>query len=321
MGDESPYVLGIDIGVTNVKWACVTPAGRALGRGSFDTNAQSPDWPGAIRDFVRQSESERGAVRGIGIAAPGLAAPDGSCIAWMQGRLDAVERLNWTQFLARDQPVPVLNDAQAALLGEAWLGAAAGSRNVMLLTLGTGVGGALMVDDHLLRGQIGRAGHLGHVCLDPDGTPDITNAPGSLENAIGNCTIGDRSGGRFTSTHDLIDAHLSGDADATRIWLRSIHLLACGIASLINVADPEIVIIGGGIARSGRALFDPLEDELSRFEWRPHGQRARILPAALGEYAGALGSAKNAIDPGLAGPSRGRSAAQSARPVDGPAKR
>lgn len=292
---QPAYAFGCDIGVTNVKVVRVTADGAVLSRHTADTNAASPDWTDGVRRFLRQIEADHGPADSLGIAAPGLAAPDGTRIFWMQGRIGEVQGLNWTAFLGRWSFVPVVNDAQAALLGEVWQGAAKGSRNVMLLTLGTGVGGALMVDGRLLRGQIGRAGHLGHVSLDPDAPGDIVNTPGSLEDLIGNCTVERRTGGRFTSTHDLIAAHLAGDADATAVWLRSVHHLAAAVASLINVADPEVVIIGGGIARAGGALFDPLNERLDRFEWRPHGRRARIVPAMLGEYAGALGAAWNGL--------------------------
>ena len=295
MSEPRPYAIGIDIGVTNVKCVCVSPDGEILSRQSIPTHAGTPDWPSGIKNLVASIEQDRGPAMAIGLAAPGIAAPNGSCIWWMQGRLDAVQGLDWTRFLGRSSPVPVLNDAHAALLGEVWLGAAKGSRNVMLLTLGTGVGGALMVDGHLLKGHIGRAGHLGHISLDPDGPRDIVNTPGSLEEAIGNCTIHRRSGGKVESTHDLIAAYQSGDKDAAKIWLRSIHCLVVGIASLINVTDPEVLIIGGGIAAAGDALFKPLEAELEKFEWRPHDQRVRIVPAVLGEYAGAIGAARNSM--------------------------
>ena len=294
----TPYAIGCDIGVTNVKTVCVTAAGSVLSRHTADTNADSPDWPAGVKRHIEQVEAERGGpARAVGVAAPGIASPKGDSIFWMQGRLDAVQDLNWAAYLGRDS-VPVLNDAQAALLGEVWLGAARDARNAALLTLGTGVGGALMVDGRLLRGAIGRAGHLGHVSLDIDGPPDVTNCPGSLENAIGNVTVAARTGGRFTSTHDLIAAHRAGDAAASRVWLRSVRALAAAVASVVNVADPEAVIIGGGIARAGDALFQPLTEYLDRYEWRPHGRRVRVVPAALGEYAGAMGAAWNAISGG-----------------------
>jgi glucokinase len=297
--NPSDYAIGCDIGVTNVKVARVTPEGIVLSRHTAETNASSPEWPAGVRDLLRKLETEHGPARALGVAAPGVAAPDGRSIFWMQGRLGQVQGLDWAQFLARPR-VPVVNDAQAALLGEVWQGAARGCGNVMLLTLGTGVGGALMVDGRLLRGHVGRAGHLGHVSLDPDAPGDIVNTPGSLEDAIGNCTVARRTGGRFDSTHDLVAAHRAGDAQASKAWLRSVHHLAAAVASLVNVADPEVVIIGGGIARAGAALFDPLAEWLDRFEWRPHGRRARIVPAVLGEYAGALGAACNAVRPGQA---------------------
>ena len=292
--DATLYAIGCDIGVTNVKTVCVTRGGGVVAKHLTDTRAESPDWPSRVKRHLEQVEAEHGRAAALGVAAPGIAARTGESIFWMQGRLDQVQNLDWAGFLGRDH-VPVLNDAQAALLGEVWQGAAKGSSNVALLTLGTGVGGALMVDRRLLRGALGRAGHLGHVSLDVDGPLDVTNCPGSLEYAIGNVTVADRSGGRFTTTHDLIAAHRSGDADASRVWLRSVRALAAALASIINVADPETVIIGGGIARAGEALFEPLGGFLDRYEWRPHGRRAMVVPAVLGEYAGALGAAWNAL--------------------------
>jgi glucokinase len=213
----------------------------------------------------------------------------------MQGRLQGLQGFVWQDFLESAAPVVVLNDAHAALLGEVWRGAAKGYSNVILLTLGTGVGGAVLVDGHLIKGQIGRAGHLGHTTVNSAGERDIVNTPGSLEQMIGNYNVSERSGGRFASTRLLVEAHLRGDKEATTIWLRSIAHLAAAIASFINAFDPEIVIVGGGIAKAGPALFDPLRRELDRFEWRPLGHTVQVMPAALGEKAGAIGAAYYAI--------------------------
>ncbi|HEV8607366.1 MAG TPA: ROK family protein [Tepidisphaeraceae bacterium] len=292
-----PHAIGIDIGVTYVKCVVVSDAGEIVLRDQTGTHAEKSDWPEGVKKYIGGIERQRGEAQWLGFAAPGLAAPDGSCISWMQGRLEEVEGLKWTEFLGRKRAVPVLNDAQAALLGEVWKGSAAGARNAILLTLGTGVGGAILVDGRILRGQIGRGGHIGHMCLDVDGENDIVKTPGSLEGAIGNYTVQKRSSGKFESTLDLVAAAQRGDQKALEIWERSVQQLGCAIVSMINIADPEVVIIGGGIATAGSALFEPLKRVLDEHEWRPHGHRARIVAATLGEFAGALGAAFNAMQP------------------------
>ncbi len=290
------YALGIDVGGTNIKTVAMTPEGTLLHRSSEPTEEEQGAWAERIREQIARIEAEQSGPAGwIGLAAPGLVAPDGRKIAWMQGRMSSVQGLDWTDYLQMEQIVPMLNDAHAALLGEAWIGAAMGCRNVMLLTLGTGVGGGALVDGRLLRGHLGRAGHLGHICLDPDAPPDITGAPGSLEDAIGECTLAQRTGGRFTSTQALVAAHTGGDREASAIWLRSVYLLACGIVSLVNVLDPEVVVLSGGIIGAGPALFTPLQQYLDEYEWRPTGDRVRLVPARFGDLAGAVGAAYNAL--------------------------
>jgi glucokinase len=291
----APYAIGIDIGATNVKSVVVTPTGQILAQDRFATVDSDSAWLSRVKSHVAGIESSRGTAEWIGIGSPGLASSDSRSIAWMQGRLGRIQGLDWTNHLGRDRVVPVLNDAHAALLGEIWQGAAKGARNAVLLTLGTGVGGAIVCDGRLLQGHIGRAGHLGHLTLDPSGALDIVNTPGSLEDAIGDHTVLARSEGRFASTADLVAAHGQGSHDAARIWHKSIQCLAAAMASIINLVDPEVIIVGGGIAQAGAALFDPLAAQLDRFEWRPHGHAVRIVPAALGELAGALGAARHAM--------------------------
>ena len=290
------YSIGIDLGGTNIKIVVISNDGDVLEYLTCDTADSEGSWAQTIKQQIELIEKQRGqSPCHIGLAAPGLAAKDGRSIAYMQGRLKGLQGFVWQDFLDSTARVVVLNDAHAALLGEVWRGAAQGYRNAILLTLGTGVGGAVLVEGRLIKGQIGRAGHLGHVTVNSDGSPDIVNAPGSLEQMIGNYNISERTGGRFTSTRLLVEAHLRGDAEATTIWLRSVHHLAAAVASFINAFDPEIVIVGGGIAQAGPALFDPLRKELDRFEWRPLGHTVQVIPAALGEKAGAIGAAYHAI--------------------------
>lgn len=292
------YVMGLDLGGSSVKWLAADRAGDSIAQGNVAFDAERPmHWAEEIRAVVEKvSRQVEGPLKGIGVSAPGLAARDARSIAFMPGRLSGLENLLWKDFLNTQFPIPVLNDAHSALLGEAWIGAAAGRQNVVMLTLGTGVGGAAMVDGKLLLGNIGRAGHLGHVCLDPGGMPDVTNMPGSLEVMIGNCTIAERTNGRFKTTHDLIAAHNAGDEGATAIWLKSVRYLGAAVASFINALDPEIVIIGGGISAAGPALFDPLEMFVRSMEWQPGGHKVPIARATLGEFAGAFGAARRAWD-------------------------
>jgi glucokinase len=292
------YVVGIDLGGTNIKMAVVSHDDDAA---EYSTCATADDaarsWAETIKQKIVAIRNQRGEPAShIGLAAPGLAAGDGRSIVNMQGRLQGLENLVWAEYLEVSHPVRVLNDAHAALLGEVWKGAASGFRNVAMLTLGTGVGGAILADGRLFKGHIGRAGHLGHICLNPDGPPDIVGTPGSLEQMIGNCTLCARSQGRFSSTRQLVEAHLAGDSQATEVWVRSIYHLAVGLTSIINSFDPELIILGGGIVRAGSALFDPLSRFMAQVEWRPLEHHVPIIPAALSDQAGALGAAYYAMN-------------------------
>ncbi|HEY8668429.1 MAG TPA: ROK family protein [Tepidisphaeraceae bacterium] len=290
------YAIGIDLGGTNVKAICVDESGKILEHAQFPTTDDAAGtFAGEIRAEVEKLEVRHGRARWIGVSSPGFARPDGKSIYWMAGRMEAVQGLEWTKVFARDHLVPVINDANAALLGEVWQGAARGAQDAILLTLGTGVGGAVLANGKLLKGHLGRAGHLGHMTVDFNGKPDIVGTPGSIEEFIGNYTVGERCNGRFTTTRDLVDAYQRGDPDAARVWMRSVRALASHLVSLINAVDPEVVILGGGVALAGEALFSPLGQFLDEFEWRPHGHKVKIVAAQLGEVAGAVGAAWNAM--------------------------
>ena len=292
--------IGIDLGGTNIKAALVdTQTAEILATVSKPTRdgefeGSTPGFAITVREIVEAFEARAGQKLSVGLSAPGLANPNGSCIDWMPGRMHGLENFVWADFLHRS--CHVLNDAHAGLLGEVWAGAAQGTQDAFMLTLGTGVGGAIWSGGRLLKGHIGRAGHFGHVSTDANGERDLFHTPGSLEAAIGNQTISLRSQGRYHTTHDLLDAYAAGDAQAQQIWLESVRPLAAAIASLINILDPEIVIVGGGIAvGAGERLFGPLCQMLDGWEWRPGGRQAKLVPAALGDSAGCLGAVFHGI--------------------------
>ena len=289
--------LGIDIGGTQIKAAAFSETGELLFQRTLPTEDGEamgpPTFAVNVRTLVDELEKLAGPAGTIGISAPGLADDEGRMIAFMPGRMRGLEGFDWSEWLERD--VAVMNDAHAALLGEVWQGAARGLQHAILLTLGTGVGGAIWSEGRLVRGRLGRAGHLGHMCLNPYGQPTISRTPGGLEDWIGNHNIKARSDGRFATTHELVQAVVAGDVFAAEVWSKSIRALGCAVASLVNILDPEAVIIGGGVAAAGRALFLPLQEVLDEVEWRPGGATVKLLSAQLGEWAGTYGAAWQAI--------------------------
>lgn len=292
------YAIGIDLGGTQIKFLVTDADGKVLDEQIVTTDDKVDEhgiWAKKIKEFVHKIESERGEkARWIGISSPGMPSRDHRKIVSYPERLAGLEGLDWTQLLERTELVPVINDAHAAFYGESWKGAASKYQDIILLTLGTGVGGAFSIDGKLIEGSIGRAGHFGHTSLNPDAPLDIKNSPGSIENMIGECTIKQRTEGKFESTEALVKAHLAGDEFATRVWLRSVYNLACSLASFINILDPEVIILGGGISKAKDALMNPLKSFMDKVEWRPEGHRVPILFAQLGNQAGALGAIRYA---------------------------
>jgi glucokinase len=285
--------IGLDVGANRIKAVVVENDGTTLEQIIRPT--QPDAWMRQVADLVNELLPACGRKIQIGVCAPGVANRAGDGIWNCAGKVPGLEGLDWQKFLCWEKPIPVMNDAQAALLGESWLGAAAGRKNAVLFTLGTGVGGAAIVDGVLLRGALGRAGHFGHISISPNAQLSIFNTPGSLEDAFGNLTLKIRSKGRFCETADLLQAVVQEDADAVEIWDRAVSDLARGIVSVINALDPEIVVLGGGIAAAGESLLSALKPKLDLWEWRPGGLKVELELAALGEWAGAYGAARQAM--------------------------
>lgn len=283
--------IGIDLGGTRIKAVAIDEKGSILHQHYQPTNdGDDTIWKNAIAVAVREIHDKTGNTDTlIGISAPGLPNASNSAIAYMPGRLQGLENFMWTEFLKSE--TFVLNDAISAMMAEARFGAAKNKKNVVMLTLGTGVGGAILIDGKPYQGSFNKAGHIGHMVIDSEGEPDVIGMPGSLEDAIGNCSIEKRTSGKFSSTHQMLEAYRNGDGFAAEIWLTSVKKLAIGLAALTNILSPEMIILGGGITEAGSDLFDPLEKFMSSYEWRAGGNQTEIVKAQYGDLAGAVGAA------------------------------
>ena len=283
--------IGIDLGGTRIKAVAITADGTILHSLYADTNdGDGAVWKKAVAETVNDlllKINEKDIV--IGISAPGLPDNSNRTIACMPGRMQGLENLVWKNFL--QQPAYVINDAVAALMAEATFGSAKNKKHVVMLTLGTGVGGAILIDGKPYQGAFSKAGHIGHMVIDDEGDCDVTGMPGSLEECIGNCTIEKRSKGKFVSTHELLTAHRSGDTLAREVWLKSVRQLAIGLASVTNILSPELIVLGGGITEAGKDLFEPLQRYMEQYEWRAGGNKVEIIKATFGDLAGAIGAA------------------------------
>lgn len=286
--------IGIDLGGTRIKGVLINAQGEILQKQIVDTKddgtALTLHWKDGVKEMVNFFRMESGEDLPVGIAAPGLPHEGQRAIAYMPGRMQGLEGLDWANYLESNQLI-VLNDANAALVAEQHFGAAKGYQHVALLTLGTGIGGAMLINGQLYKGFFNRAGHFGHISLNPDAETGIVNLPGTLEYFFGNASIAKRSQGRFHSTADLVAGYGRGDTFASLLWLESLKKLALGIASLINVLAPELVLLGGGITQAGEVLFEPLADLMAVYEWRPGGTTTAVRKAEFGEFAGAVGAA------------------------------
>jgi glucokinase len=283
--------IGIDLGGSRIKAVAINESGTILDSYYHPTNDEHDiNWKTGVAEAVLELQNKTGITGSVfGISAPGLPNSNNSAIAFMPGRLHGLENFIWTDFLK--SRTWVLNDAISAMMAEARFGVAKNRKNVVMLTLGTGVGGAILIDGKPYQGAFNKAGHLGHMVIDSEGEPDIVGIPGSLEDAIGNCTIKKRTYGKYSNTPELIEAYRSGNAFATEVWLKSVRKLAIGLAALTNILSPEMIILGGGITEAGKDLFEPLEEFMSLYEWRTGGNKTEIVKAGYGDLAGAVGAA------------------------------
>ncbi len=301
----APHRLGIDIGGSSAKVSLLDAASHVLSNTVHDLPDVADD-PVANREArlvlvdtaIHRVLDERGADLTVAIASPGIVDAAHRRVVALPGKLAGLEGIDWSEALRQRATRPsvlprisVLNDAHAAVLGEARLGAGRGSRDMAMLTLGTGVGGGVVLGGELFEGPNRRAGHLGHISLDPYGAASVFPTPGSLEWHVGAAYVHARTEGRYTSMESLVEAVRAGEASATAEWRRLVRALAVGIASVVHAFDPDRVILGGGLVAVGALLFEPLARELDEVEWRPNGLTVPVVPAELGRFSGSIGAA------------------------------
>lgn len=206
-------------------------------------------------------------------------------------------------------PAAIENDANAAALAEHRYGAGRGTRHMVMLTLGTGIGGGLILDGRLYRGAVGAAAELGHMTLDLDGPPCPGACPGlgHIE-ALASGTAADKlareaaeerpggdlgmaaAAGRVVDARVAIELAAAGPGDARDLLERVAYYLGTGIASLVNIFNPEVVVLGGGFSRAGELLFEPARRVVAERALPPARDVVRIVPALLGVEAGLVGA-------------------------------
>jgi len=199
-------------------------------------------------------------------------------------------------FLEKHLPFPVYvdNDANCMALAESRLGAARGARFALCLTLGTGVGGALILDNDIYRGPFFLGGEVGHMPLHASGPACECGGIGCLERYVGNQAIARRVRqifGKVVALEEVSRLARRGHAKANKVWQEVAGYLALSIAGIVNVLGPQVVVIGGGVAQAGQVLLVPLRIRVRQHAMRHLKNKIRIVRAALGNDAGFLGAA------------------------------
>lgn len=319
-GGSGRWVVGVDIGGTNVVVGLVPVAGgtpRALRVRSTRSLGTPDDVIGhlarlveeVVGDGLAEVGGHRDDVIGVGIGSPGPLDLEAGVV------LDAFN-LGWKDFALRDRvaeavglPASLDNDANCATWGEYWQGAGKDVRNLVGVTLGTGIGGGVILGGRLVHGASASAGELGHMTIDFSGRRCKCGNYGCLEAYASGPNIAARAregieagaesillemvGGdleRLTAL-TVYEAILQGDAYAGEVMVETAKLLGAGIANIVNILNPDAVVIVGGVTRAGDYLFAPLRSEVRRRAFKSAERVCRIVPGALPETAGVIGAA------------------------------
>lgn len=310
--------LAVDLGGSNTRVALVTHSGviaQRLSRPSRAAEGRAAVLNVLLSALDESQQTLQGqTLLGIGIAVAGAIDVRTGMVTQspnLPGLDNAPLRAMVAAHCASRLPVLVENDANAAALGEYWKGAGAGSQTMVCLTIGTGIGGGIIENGMLLHGADGMAGEIGHMTIDPDGPDCNCGNAGCLE-AFSSATAIRRSAIAALQTHPetapallqrcggnplaisaemIADAAASGDLLSAALYRTMGEALGIGIASLINIFNPDTVILGGQVAKAWDLFWPSTEREVQKRALRVPGRRARIVPAQQGDDAGLLGAA------------------------------
>ncbi len=283
--------IGIDLGGTAIKLGRFLADGTCLD--SLTIATPQPATPTAVLAktvaAVHQLNVEKNSIA-LGVGTPGPV--DASRrIAKVAINLSGWHEIPLADWLEKETGLPTIlaNDANCAGLGEAWLGAGRSFNHLILLTLGTGVGGAIVLNGHLFTGHLGAAGELGLITLNPDGPPCNSGNQGSLEQYVSVRAIRRLTGKEPVELGTLAE---QGDREALEFWDSYGRFLGAGLASHIYVLTPEAVVIGGGISASAKFFFPATLAEIERRVLPSSRHRLQLLSAELGNQAGMVGAAR-----------------------------
>jgi glucokinase len=285
-------LIGVDLGGTAIKLLRCRRNGEILAE--LETPTPCPAMPGAVTmalaEAIGRIDPDRCADR-VGIGHPGPSDATGR-VARIAINLPGWRDVPLADWLEPrlERAVTLENDANCALLGEAWLGAARASRDALVLTLGTGVGGGVLLDGRLFRGRRGAAAEPGLICVDPDpGAPPCSSGNrGSLEQY---CSIAGVRRIAGVEPDELCRRADAGDPTARAAWEVYGHWLGIGLSSLLYVLDPELVLLGGGLSRASHHFLPAVHREVEERVLAVNREDLTIRPCALGNRAGSLGAA------------------------------
>jgi glucokinase len=287
-----PEVIGIDLGGTAIKLGRFTREGKCIK--AFSTPTPQPADPAAVLNHLVEAIAQL-TTKDSQIVAVGVGTPGPADTARRIARL-AINLPGWVDIpiagwieKATGLPTTIANDADCAALGEAWLGLGREYSNFLLLTLGTGVGGAIIRDGGIYSGSTGAGGELGLMCIDPDGPLCNSGNRGSLEQFVSATAI-ERETGK--SAKELGDLAAVGNEEALAFWQRYGQYLGIGIVNLMYVLAPEAILIGGGVSASAQFFLPAVATEIEKRMHPTYAGNIKVLPAKLGNDAGTIGAAK-----------------------------